>query len=583
MSKKNVESLKFLIEYEADSLDTKYGSNGLLLYALSLHFGIEDIDAFAADSLTDGSDDKKLDVCYISEEDGILTLAQGYLSQTWGKPAAPAKKASDLITAAAWLFSADLESVPERLKTKVVEARSAINSQSINRVDVFYVHNCFESINVEKELSAATAGIRDILRTAVNKGDEIVVTYKEIGLSAIEELFSRNSTEISVDSWIDLPVTPFIEEQGSGWRGIALSIPGSWIRDLFIKYQDRLFSANFRDFMGAPSRKENINFQIKQTAASEPENFWVYNNGITALTWRIDTTSNPPRVHGISIINGAQTSGAIGESSAENAEKTKINLRIVESKSEALISKAILYTNTQNEIKPFDRKSNDPLQVKLKDSFAHYGLTYLHRRSQARVPRGSITANALGVSLCAFHGDPQTAYRNSRDIFSKNDTYDMVFQNVSAEHAFLVHTLSSAIDQTKLHLKARISEGKATKSEETQYNILRFSPSKHFLMYVIGEVSEQLLNKRITNRKFWRVKQDNVKPNSKRVLEAWRDVLDVVLPNLSLMMGDESSIYEIERSAAESKKYAEKLSVSLASLESLYAPKFKEIRAITIT
>ena len=41
-------------------LKNKYKDNALLLYALQLRFDIEDIDAIAADALTDGADDKNV-------------------------------------------------------------------------------------------------------------------------------------------------------------------------------------------------------------------------------------------------------------------------------------------------------------------------------------------------------------------------------------------------------------------------------------------------------------------------------------------------------------------------------------------
>lgn len=587
MTKKDINSLTFRADFEADKAAQKYGDNGLLLYALALHFGIEDLDEFAANALTDGGNDKKLDICHIDEQKGVITLAQGYLSKKWGRNEAPANKASALNTSAAWMFSANLDSIPEKLRTKVIESRDAIANGDISRIDVVYVHNCFEGQNVERELTTVAAGIRDILRGSGNS--EITVSAKEVGLSTIEDWFSARDADILIEDWIDLPNTSYVEEEGEKWRGIALTIPGSWVRNLFIKHSDKLFSANFRDYMGATNNKGNINSKIKATAADEPENFWVYNNGITALTRQIDTVTTPPRIKGISIINGAQTSGALGESIAEHASKTRLLLRIMEAKSDTLISNAILYTNTQNEIKPFDIKSNDPLQTKLKDGLSKYGLLYIHRRSKAR-PRSSLTASSLGAALCAFHGDPQTAYRNSRDIFSRDETYEFVFRDVTPEHAYLLHTLSSAIDERKLHLKTRISNDEATQTETAQYLILKSSPSKHFLLYVFGAVAEQILNRRISNLKTWKVKKANVSTNTKRLMNAWRSVLEVILPHLAGIMGkDFGKIYEIQRSNPKSfeqpkpgaKDIAETLSTTLSALESVYATKFKDIRTIT--
>jgi len=77
---------------------TRYGDNALGLFALALRFGLDDLDTVAADSLTDGSDDKKCDIIYIDPDEGHAVLAQCYYS-TRTRSSAPANKASDLNTA----------------------------------------------------------------------------------------------------------------------------------------------------------------------------------------------------------------------------------------------------------------------------------------------------------------------------------------------------------------------------------------------------------------------------------------------------------------------------------------------------
>ena len=59
-------------------------------------------------------------------------------------------------------------------------------------------------------------------------------------------------------------------------------MPGDWLHALHSRHGARLFSANYRDYMGMRSSVKNINFGIKTSAQSEPDNFWTYNNGITA-------------------------------------------------------------------------------------------------------------------------------------------------------------------------------------------------------------------------------------------------------------------------------------------------------------
>ena len=153
---------------------------------------------------------------------------------------------------------------------------------------------------------------------------------------------------------------------------------------------------------------------------SEPDNFWVFNNGVTALTYKI-RLGKPKRIRGISIINGAQTTGSLSEAARDKTKKASVMLRVVECSDRKLIDKIIRYNNTQNDIKPADKRSKDQIQKRLQEDFEALGITYRHRRSSVRTRKGTITGASLGAALCAFHGDPQTAYRNAKEIFDIDD------------------------------------------------------------------------------------------------------------------------------------------------------------------
>ena len=60
----------------------RYGSNAIGLFALVLKFGLDDIESVAAESLTDGSGDKKCDIVYIAEDEGIAVVVQCYRATT---------------------------------------------------------------------------------------------------------------------------------------------------------------------------------------------------------------------------------------------------------------------------------------------------------------------------------------------------------------------------------------------------------------------------------------------------------------------------------------------------------------------
>ena len=94
-----VDNWKSALEGRTDL--SKYGDNRILLFALGLHQGIDDLDLVANDALTDGANDKKCDLVYVNTEREQLIIAQGYWSQK-ERAAAGANKASDMNTAVSW-------------------------------------------------------------------------------------------------------------------------------------------------------------------------------------------------------------------------------------------------------------------------------------------------------------------------------------------------------------------------------------------------------------------------------------------------------------------------------------------------
>ena len=119
-----------------------YGDNSLLLYALQLRYDIEDIISVASEALTDGSDDKKCDLIYIDRDSGFAVVAQAYMKKNPTETdLAKVNKASDLNTAASWIFTRDINDIPDRIKDSVSELQEAIKDGDINTVYFWYVHN----------------------------------------------------------------------------------------------------------------------------------------------------------------------------------------------------------------------------------------------------------------------------------------------------------------------------------------------------------------------------------------------------------------------------------------------------------
>jgi hypothetical protein len=125
------ESPTWLAAFRARTDLASYGDNALGLFALAIRFRIEDLESVAANSITDGSDDKKCDIVYVDKDNGIAVVAQCYMA-TSPKDAAPSNKASDFNTALSWILQRPLNELPERIRSSAEELRATLKNGHIS-------------------------------------------------------------------------------------------------------------------------------------------------------------------------------------------------------------------------------------------------------------------------------------------------------------------------------------------------------------------------------------------------------------------------------------------------------------------
>ena len=207
------------------------------------------------------------------------------------------------------------------------------------------------------------------------------------------------------------------------------------LRYLYIEFKDNLFSGNPRNYLGAGKKKNKINLGIMETIAAQPENFWAYNNGITALvnSYTVpDCEENKLSISGITIINGAQTTGAI--SNVESLNDAWVPIRFIVCNDTTIIDEIISNNNKQNEILPADLRSNDQTQSRLRSEFEQYGKLYYSggRRGDIRPSRSReiLDPYVVAQSLLSFHGDCVTAYNSKNDLWSNDQLYSSIFLKI---------------------------------------------------------------------------------------------------------------------------------------------------------
>lgn len=475
-----------LVEFDKQTeLKKKYGSNAYMLWVLGLYLDEPDLDALAARSLTDGSNDKCMDFVEVDKTDQKIVIAQGYFSSKKSDKA-PSKKASDLTIAASWIANGDskAKTINPRAKARAEDCRSALTSEEVESIELLYIHNLPESVNTQEEISTCEKTVQKLFREY-----DVPVSCRELGLKEIEALFSERSSQILVKEKIKVEGVLLGSHESDDWDAHIFTVNGSWLRNLFKAYDERLFSANYRGFLGV-TRRKTINSAIRSTATNQPADFWVFNNGITMLTEGLTKRGKTIHLKGVSIINGAQTTGSLGHVDAStDLSNVHVMCRIVVCKNPDKIDDIVKYNNTQNRITTWDQYANDETQKLIQSQFKDIGYNYSIKRG-FEASDAEIGIEKVAPAALAFNGFYIDANRGKNAIFDRPEIYKRAFLERSASHLLLTYALSRSVDEVKRSLLEKMER---TENEEKQLALFNYLSFKPLLLACIGTSLQQFI------------------------------------------------------------------------------------------
>lgn len=515
-----------------------YGSEAWGIFALELKFNIEDIHTVAVNSITDGKNDRKCDIIYIDKEYKTAIVAQCYFAE-YVKKSAKKNKASDLNTAAGWVLGRDLDDIPELLLPQVNDLRDALLNGEVTNLEFWYIHNCKEHVEISSELKTVELTAQGYIEKF---GKDISVKALEVGIDTIEKWYNYSKITIIVNDSFTFDTLGGYITRTDQWTAYSTCLNADWFYNLFKKYDESLFSANVRSYLGSRKGDSNINNGIKITAIEEPENFMVFNNGITALVHELDIEAREDghrvKIKGISIVNGAQTTGAIGNLSKSPSE-AKVQIRFIKCNNPKIVEKIIRFNNSQNTIQPADFRSTDPIQGKLRDQFKKWypDLNYLGGRrggSDDRIQRirNLLVSDQVAQSLTAFHGDPTNATHAKSKIWEDDNLYAKIFnESTNAKHIVFVYSLYKTILDYKQELKVKSKENdNLMEVEKKTLEFLSHSGAIYTIMAAISASLEIILDKRVGN--LFDIKfKDGI--NFEECQKLWKKVLNCCIPFVS--------------------------------------------------
>jgi len=495
------------IEAFKNRVDLKqYNENALMLFALQVRFNIEDIDMVAETSLT-GDNDKKADLIYIDEEKSFAVIAQAYMCKKQ-KKAAKSNKADDLNIAATWLLNQPIEKLPDDIKTHAQELRTAIKEEKINTIYFWYVHNLPGSKPVKDAINSVGRTAKTFI-SKLSPKNKIEIISSEISSDTIEDWYKSLSTPVLVTDKYDITVIGGYEIKNADWKAYVTAIPALWLYERYKEHKTKLFSANIRDYFGSRETDKDINNGIKSTACVNPKHFWVYNNGITALVNNYDppeSNINILHIEGISIVNGAQTTGALGSLDSKPGNEVMVPIRFITCPNPKTIRDIVKFNNYQNKIAAPDFRSSDRIQTRILKEFKEEVkyINYAPRRGGSEAKKGKISnllpSVTAGQVLAAFHGDPNIAYHKKNHIWETDELYVKYFNDsTTAKHIYFAYTLLKAIALKKKELIGKSKVGRIQGLEQVQLDYLRKRGSHFLLISAIASSMEIFIDESIAN------------------------------------------------------------------------------------
>ena len=230
--------------------------------------------------------------------------------------------------------------------------------------------------------------------------------------------------------------------------GFIVNVKASSLKRLYQKFgKQGLFSYNLREYI----KQQSVDDAIKATINDPKEriNFWYFNNGITIGCEDYIIDGNKIKLYGFSIINGAQTTTKIGESSqvSQNTDfylSCKVIKALSDDKIEGrFIQKVSEASNSQKPIKPRDLKANAPEQQLLQDKALRNNNKLaieikrgVKPKTQTRLDKWQrVTNEYLGQLIyAALLQHPGPARSNKRVLFSSNKIYNQIFKNIKHDY-----------------------------------------------------------------------------------------------------------------------------------------------------
>lgn len=378
-----------------DQHDIDRLSRSLAAYALT-SFCVLD-DTTAAGAITDGSNDGGIDALYFDRARNRLVIVQSKFKRTGAAPSQ--EDTIKTINGVKALQARQFNQFNEAIRNRLDEIEEALDTAGV-KIELLLLF-------LGDQIGPHATNDLNAFQDELNRFNP-VMQWCAKGIEQIYDWLITEQSPIVVNAQVTL----------ENWSGIVVprkafygQISASLLAKLVEDHGKALFERNIRHYLGSVG----VNTAIERTVRTRPADFFYLNNGITAVAQAItQAPGNSLRcsfaLRNLSIVNGAQTAGAIANATlaGEISPDAKVLITIIEIGDEVddIGIKITRARNHQNVVRGVDFAALDPNQERLRQELAAVGITYYYRPSaEARARRDdafTLEEAAVAITCLAF-------------------------------------------------------------------------------------------------------------------------------------------------------------------------------------
>ncbi|MGT2907397.1 AIPR family protein [Streptococcus dentiloxodontae] len=450
ISKKYFEQLKLNI----DISDIEKSRLGFYMFVLSCVTDITDIEDlkelvidtdFQRKVFGRTNNDLGIDAVYIDEDKHEIKLFNFKYRENYKADKTQAlNTVSDSTKFLNSISSGNLEGLDELTKEVVNSIIERYNSNEIWTTQLYLISNENQRLNlnineVQSFISTNSVDIvpiclDDIIEFISDKPDDRTATFVIDSDSVM--IFKDDPMSSSQSYLVKLPLITLIrltcknEELRNKYAIEDYTELESQSLDVALLYD------NVRGYLGNTKFNKNILNSLDE----EPNRFFMYNNGITITTNKIQVQKINANhklrctLEGFQIVNGGQTLRTIYKYKEAGFDEEKLSnaeilVRIFQTENDSALTNNIAeFTNSQNAISAVDLKSISNIQIKIEEYFRENGISYIRKTDKSsKVSNESVTMEVMAQLIYSKMGYPEVVTNQKSALF--NRYYDEIFND----------------------------------------------------------------------------------------------------------------------------------------------------------